>query len=149
MTFSNTAHESKQSLNENSLLNILCTMEGAVAIYSGEEILIELANPAMLAAWGRSSDVIGKTLSDALPEIANQPFLKMLQHVWRSGIDDVGEAIPAELVVDGKLQVPLEGFYNGFKNGPGSFLPPFLRLKAIEAINMTLWAPALPISLRP
>lgn len=92
-------------LNNDSLLDILCNMKSAVAVYSGEEILVELANPAMLSAWGKSQDVIGKTLSDALPEIADQPFLKMLQDVWRSGSDDVGEAIPAELVVDGKRQL--------------------------------------------
>jgi PAS domain S-box-containing protein len=95
----------ERRLNKDSLLDILCAIEGAVAVYSGEEILIELANPGMLAAWGKGTDVIGKTLSDALPEIANQPFLKMLQQVWRSGVDDVGEAIPAELLVNDKLQL--------------------------------------------
>jgi PAS domain S-box-containing protein len=92
-------------LNRDSFFDILCNIQSAVAVYSGDHILIELANPAMLAAWGKGPDVIGKTLSDALPEISNQPFLKMLQHVWRFGADDVGEAIPAELVVEGKLQL--------------------------------------------
>lgn len=113
ISLNNTKHSGKVKLSMNqdkrlttdSLLEILCTSEIATAVFSGEEIRIELANPALLKAWGKGPEVVGRTLSDALPEIANQPFLKMLQQVWRSGIDDVGEAIPAELMVDGKLQL--------------------------------------------
>lgn len=107
-------------LNNDSLLEILCTSEIATAVYSGEEILIELANPAMLKAWGKGAEVIGRTLSDALPEIENQPFVKMLRQVWRSGVDDVGEAIAAELVVDGKLQLYYFDYaYRAIKDGEG------------------------------
>lgn len=95
----------KSRLSENELLEILCRSENPVAVYTGEEILIELANPAMMAAWGRSESVIGKTLSEALPEISEQPFVAMLQQVWRTGIDNIGQAIPAELLVDGRLQL--------------------------------------------
>lgn len=66
------SHSKKLASTE--LLSILCQSSHPVAVYTGEEILIELANPAMLAAWGKNSDVIGKTLSQALPEIADQPF---------------------------------------------------------------------------
>ncbi|MFD2286703.1 PAS domain-containing protein [Pedobacter petrophilus] len=94
----------ERRLKDNQIIQILCRSDDAVAIYTGEEILIEVANPAMQAAWGRDASVIGLTLSEALPEIEDQPFLGMLQEVWRTGIDNVGTAIPAELLVDGKLQ---------------------------------------------
>ncbi|MEJ2880511.1 ATP-binding protein [Pedobacter sp. GR22-6] len=92
-------------LSEKKLLEILCRSENPLAVYTGGEILIEFANSAMLAAWGRGPEVVGKTLSGALPEISDQPFVEMLQEVWNTGIDNVGEAIPAELFVDGKLQL--------------------------------------------
>lgn len=108
-------------LNNDSLLGILCTSETPTAVYSGEEIRIELANAAMLKAWGKGPEVIGGTLAEALPEIANQPFSKMLQEVWRTGIDDIGEAIPAELVVDGKLQLFYFDYaYRAVKNSAGA-----------------------------
>jgi PAS domain S-box-containing protein len=107
-------------LNNDSLLEILCTSETPTAVYSGEEIRIELANAAMLKAWGKGPEVIGGTLAEALPEIANQPFSKMLQKVWRTGIDDIGEAIAAELVVDGKLQLFYFDYaYRAVKNSAG------------------------------
>lgn len=93
-------------LENTDLLNILCLhAEHPVAVYTGEEIRIELANPAMLAAWGKSGSVVGLTLSEALPEISNQPFVGMLQEVWNNGVDNIGKAIAAELIVDGKLQL--------------------------------------------
>jgi PAS domain S-box-containing protein len=108
-------------LNNDSLLEILCTSDTATAVFSGDEIRIELANPAMLKVWGKGPEVVGKTLSDALPEIKDQPFLKMLQQVWRSGIDDVGEAIPAELIVEGKLQLFYFDYaYRAVKNSLGA-----------------------------
>jgi len=95
-------------------------MDQAFAVYTGEDIIIELANPAMLAAWGKGPEIIGKTLLDALPEIADQPFLQMLQEVWRTGVDDVGEAIPAKLVVDGRLQLFYFDYaYRAVKNPDG------------------------------
>lgn len=92
-------------LEKTDLLTILCLRaEHPVAVYTGEEILIELANPAMMGAWGRTGSVVGFTLSEALPEISNQPFVAMLKEVWNTGVDNVGKAIPAELFVDGRLQ---------------------------------------------
>jgi PAS domain S-box-containing protein len=127
----------EKRLNKNSLLDILCTSQTATAVYSGEEILIELANPAMLKAWGKGPEVVGRTLSDALPEIANQPFVKMLQKVWRSGIDDVGEAIAAKLVVDGKLQLYYFDYaYRAIKNSEGKVYAIFhTAIDVTEKIN--------------
>lgn len=108
-------------LNNDSLLEVLCTSETPTAVYTGEEIRIELANAAMLKAWGKGPEVIGGTLAEALPEIANQPFVEMLQRVWRSGIDDIGQAIPAELIVDGKLQLYYFDYaYRAVKNSAGA-----------------------------
>ncbi|WP_294205100.1 PAS domain S-box protein [uncultured Chryseobacterium sp.] len=108
-------------LENTNLLNILCHQaEYPVAVYTGEEIRIELANPAMLAAWGKSGSLVGLTLSEALPEISNQPFVSMLQEVWNTGVDNIGKAIPAELVVDGKLQLYYFDYsYIAVKDGEG------------------------------
>ncbi|WP_166335639.1 PAS domain-containing sensor histidine kinase [Sphingobacterium chungjuense] len=102
------------------ILEILNQSSHPVAVYTGEEILIEFANPAMLAAWGKPRDVIGKTLSEALPEIANQPFVSMLRRVWNTGIDDIGEAIAADLVTAGQLQRYYFDYeYKAIKNEAG------------------------------
>lgn len=94
-----------QRLNSKELLDVLSLYKNAIAIYSTQEIIIEIANDAMISLWGRDKSVIGKPLDEALPEIKNQPFMQMLRNVLNTGIDDIGTAIPAELLVGGKLQL--------------------------------------------
>lgn len=52
-----------------------------IALYTGENMVIEVANKAILKAWGRDASVIGKELALALPELKDQPFLSILEQV--------------------------------------------------------------------
>ncbi len=93
----------EQQLTDRQLLEIISLSNEPLAIYVGEEIIIQSANKAMLKSWGKADNLIGKSLLDALPEIKSQPLFAMLQNVWRTGINDVGKAIMTELLIDGKL----------------------------------------------
>ena len=44
------------------------------AVYTGEELKIELANPAMIKTWGKGDQIIEKNYHEVLPETQNQPF---------------------------------------------------------------------------
>ncbi|UKT65258.1 PAS domain-containing sensor histidine kinase [Pedobacter mucosus] len=108
-------------LSDSQLLEILALSADPIAIYIGEDIIIQSANNAMLKAWGRDKQVIGKSLIDALPEISNQPFFGMLQKVWHTGIDDIGKAIKADLFVDEKLSTYYFDYsYLAIKNSDGN-----------------------------
>ncbi len=89
---------------ETKIVDILSQSPNATAIYSGEEIYIEFANDAMIALWGKDRSVIGKTIAQALPEIVGQPFIGILQEVWRSGISYESKNTPAALFVNGEMQ---------------------------------------------
>ncbi|RZL09237.1 MAG: hypothetical protein EOO89_21880, partial [Pedobacter sp.] len=91
-------------LSSTQLLAAYDSHSTATAIYATENIIINHANDAMIAFWGKDRSVIGKSLDEALPEIKNQPFMEMLRTVMKTGITDAGEAIRADLVVDGRLQ---------------------------------------------
>ncbi|RZK36691.1 MAG: PAS domain-containing protein [Pedobacter sp.] len=105
---------------DEKLVNILSESPNATAIYTGEEITIQFANKAMIALWGKDFSVIGKTIPQALPEIVGQPFMAILQEVWTSGISYQSKNTPAELFVDGKLQVYYFDFiYQAIKNEKG------------------------------
>lgn len=80
------------------------------SLFIGREMRIYLANEAMIAVWGKDRSVIGKKLQDALPELEGQPFLNLLDEVYRTGITYVGKQERADLVVDGRLQT----FYYDF-----------------------------------
>lgn len=74
------------------------------AIYKGEDLIIEFANDKMIQTWGKSKSVIGKKLSDALPELEGQPFIQLLKDIFKTGIPYIAKEDRVDLVVDGRLQ---------------------------------------------
>jgi len=102
------------------LLDILLLSQNATAIYATDDMIIETANDAMIAFWGKDKKVIGKPLLEAVPELKGQPFLGMLQKVLHTGITDSGKAIPAELLIDGKMSTYYYDYeYRPIKDGTG------------------------------
>ena len=70
----------------------------AVAIFRGPRYVIELANPAVCAIWGRTAEqVLGKPLFEALPEAAGQGFEELLDGVLATGVPYVATELPSTL----------------------------------------------------
>jgi len=97
--------------SSDQLLEILTQAKTATAIHSTDDMIIETANDAMIAIWGKDKSVIGKPIEEALPELKGQPFLSMLQSVLHTGKTIVGTNTRADLMVDGVLQA----FYFDFE----------------------------------
>lgn len=76
----------------------------ATALYTGPEMNIELANDAMLQVWGKNRSVIGKRLTDALPELEGQPFHELLEEVYTTGRIYWGKEDKVNLFIEGELQ---------------------------------------------
>jgi len=84
------------------IIQALASSPSPTAIYSGENMIIRFANKGMLAVWGKDASVIGKPLIEAIPELEGQPFLELLQEVWRTGKTYSVSAAPARLIKNGK-----------------------------------------------
>jgi PAS domain S-box-containing protein len=69
---------------------------GFVAVLRGPDHVFEMVNDAYLQLVGHRS-ILGKPLADALPEVAQQGFDKLLDHVYETGRHFVGSAMPASL----------------------------------------------------
>lgn len=105
---------------DTKLLEILSKVPNATAIYSTEDIYIHFANDAMISLWGKDRSVIGKTIAEALPENVGQPFISILKEVWKSGDTYESKNTPAELLVNGQLQLFYFDFsYQAVKNQVG------------------------------
>ena len=108
------------SLNSHALLNILLLSHDATAIYTGEELHIQLVNDAMLRIWGKEKGIHGMRFEDALPEMAGQPFTELLKNVWRTAESYEAKDTPCELIVDGKRQTFYFDFvYSAIKDENG------------------------------
>lgn len=81
----------------------------AIGLLRGKDLIIESANSKILEVWGKTDQVIGLTLAEALPEIKDQPFLGFLDNVYKTGTPFYANEIKAELLHDGELR---EIFFN-------------------------------------
>ena len=75
----------------------------ATALYTGSELIIEMANEVMIQLWGKDEKVIGMPLHLALPELEGQPFLNILDEVFTSGISYHTSDAKVDLMVGGVL----------------------------------------------
>jgi PAS domain S-box-containing protein len=57
---------------------------GAIALLDGPEHIFSVANPAYLALVGRAN-LVGLKVVDALPEVAEQGYIALLDEVYRTG----------------------------------------------------------------
>lgn len=97
------------------LFNILIEeSEMPIALYVGEQMIISVANKAILKAWGKNESVKGMELEKALPELNGQPFIQILKDVYKTGIPYEAKEDKVRLVNDGILQT----FYFDFVYKP-------------------------------
>ena len=99
------AERQRQYLNE-----LFMQAPAGIAVLTGRDLVFELVNPAYAAFIGRR-DILGKRLVDALPELRDQAFPRLMDEVWRTGIACVGNEAPAQLRRgdDGRIE---EAFFN-------------------------------------
>lgn len=87
----------------------------------GEHLIVTIANEAALKVWGKTKDIIGKSFHEALPELENQPFKKLLNDVYHTGKTHSFDEKQVNTIVDGKLQTFYFKFsYQPFKDQAGN-----------------------------
>lgn len=92
----------------------------ATSLYVGRDLIIEMANDAMIQIWGKDSSIIGKPLKVALPELNGQAFLTILDNVFTSGVTYQAHDDKADLMVNGVLRTFYFNFtYKPLKNEKG------------------------------
>jgi PAS domain S-box-containing protein len=75
----------------------------ATALFVGRELVIEVANEAMLNMWGKGDSVLGKPLAIAIPDIPAQPFLDILDNIFNTGEVYHGREVPGTSIENGTL----------------------------------------------
>jgi PAS domain S-box-containing protein len=107
-------HEERKKekiIKEKELLTQTIVREAdvATAIYMGRDMRVSLANDAMIKLWGKTREVIGSTLREALPELEGQPFYQLLDKVYSTGETYWGREDRVDLMRNGKLE---SGYFN-------------------------------------
>jgi len=106
--------------NENIFRTLIEESPMPIGLYIGREMVIKLANKAILNVWGKDESIIGKTFSQALPELEGQPFFQLLDDVYTSGIAYEATEDRVDLLVEGQMQIFYFNFtYKPLKNAAG------------------------------
>ncbi|KOS08055.1 hypothetical protein AM493_19860 [Flavobacterium akiainvivens] len=85
-----------------------------VCLWTGPDMVIEIANDIMIDIWGKDRSVIGKPLAVAVPELVGQPFLGILDKIYNTGIAYHGIEEAADIEVNGVLST----YYYDFSYTP-------------------------------
>ncbi|MBC7904328.1 MAG: PAS domain-containing protein [Gemmatimonadaceae bacterium] len=106
--------------SENIFRSFVLNSPMPIGIYVGREMRIELANDAILEAWGKPPSVRGKTFREALPELEGQPFYDLLDQVYTTGIPYIATEDRVDLVRNGKPEITYYNFiYKALRNERG------------------------------
>lgn len=81
----------------------------AIHIFTGPDLIIDLANPPTLELWGKTEDVTGKRFLDVLPELKEQGYDAIMQEVMQTGKPRFFYEVPLALNRSGKEPV---GYFN-------------------------------------
>jgi PAS domain S-box-containing protein len=82
----------------------------AITILRSTNFIIELANPFQLLIWERTgSEVIGKRLFEAFPEVIQQGFPQMLTHIMETGEPFEVMGHPVTISYQGEFRL---GYFN-------------------------------------
>ena len=90
-------------------------------LFVGPDMIVELANEAMLNTWNKGTDVLGKPHREILPELAGQRLFEILDEVYNSGKAYEAKASQVFLEHDGVLSVHYFSFtYKPLFNNEGN-----------------------------
>ena len=100
-------------LERHRLQDLLAKAPAAIGLLSGPEHRWVFVNENYIRVTGRNSasDFLGKTLRESLPELETQPFLELLDNVYRTGEPYSGREMKAKLNRADSGQ-PEEGYFD-------------------------------------
>ncbi len=73
---------------------LIYSSPGLIAILTGDDFIIKIANEAIIEIWGKGPDVIGKSIFEVLPEIVEQGMKEKFEEVYNHGKPLVAQEFP-------------------------------------------------------
>jgi signal transduction histidine kinase len=94
----------KMQKAEQEIRSLMESSPFPIGVFRGKEMRLHLLNQSIIDAWGKGSNIIGKTFEEALPELKNERFVQQLQEVYRTGIAINARNQRVDFEINGKLQ---------------------------------------------
>ena len=95
----------KELSNNESAYHFFMNAPVIIGLLKGDDYNIEMANEGLLSVWGRTPEVIGKPLLQAIPELEEQGFISLLENVRQTGVPYYAYEYPITLNRNGNEEV--------------------------------------------
>ncbi|RYY20079.1 MAG: PAS domain S-box protein [Chitinophagaceae bacterium] len=95
--------------SEAKLRSVIATAPAAMGLFTGRDLIVEMPNQAFIDIVGKGPDIVGKPLKEVMPELSSQPFLKILDDVYTTGVTYKTDAAQVNIVRNGTMT---HNFYN-------------------------------------
>ena len=95
--------------SENRFHELIYSSPSMIAILRGEDLIIEVANDAILEQLGKGKHIVGLPFSKAVPEMEEQGFDELLRQVYKTGIPYHAHEMPGTLLNNG---IEITNYYN-------------------------------------
>ncbi|REA62795.1 PAS domain-containing sensor histidine kinase [Dyadobacter luteus] len=95
----------KKALQESEarLKSVISSAPAAIGLFVGRELRVEMPNQSFIDIVGKGADIVGKPLSEVMPELHNQPFLQILDDVYTSGVTYQSYGTQVDIVQHGVM----------------------------------------------
>jgi two-component system CheB/CheR fusion protein len=97
--------QAKVEASEHRYHQMIYSSPAMIAIFKGENMIIEIANDAIIKSWGKGKNIIGKSLLSIMPEIIEQGFDEILADVFKTGVPFHAYEAPVSLLQKGKTKI--------------------------------------------
>lgn len=110
--------------SEKNFRNIILQAPVAMCIMLGPQHVVEIANDAMIALWGKPTEaVMNKPVFVGLPDAREQGLEQLLDNVFNTGVRFVANEMPVNLIRHGKHETVYQNFvYEPYRNTDGAIL---------------------------
>ena len=109
--------------SEQRFRNLISESSVAISVFTGEDMVLELANAAMLKLWYKDDSIIGKPLLEVMPEHRNQRYFDLLHKVYKTGEMVNEEGALVKISKNGKLESVYRDFsYKALRNEKGEIV---------------------------
>ncbi len=95
---------SKVEESEHKVRSLVENAPFPIAVFGGDEMIVELANQSIIDAWGKGNNVIGKSFKTVMPELDYQHVFGQIQKVLTTGEAFNAKNTNFDLVIDGQVQ---------------------------------------------
>ena len=100
--------------------NLISESTVATAVFSRSGLVVDIANKAMLRLWGKESSIIGKPLTEIMPEQLNQRYISLMHDVLNKDIEVFEEGALVYINKNGKQESVYRDFsYRPLRNTQG------------------------------